>query len=164
MVLKYPMLILYYFRLLSCSPSSFFHSLRHPFTPSIMLEGAFPNGNQLLLRSFARMNRAATLPAVIHLLFALFIPSFTSFPASQSPRSQVARVLIRPPFFCQLIPLPSTPLKVSVYVRPSRPASVPLFLCRRRFRLLPPTVSPRRQTKAERVNSSFIGTPRNPWR
>lgn len=89
MVLKYPTLILYYFRLLSCSPAH----LPLSFTPSIMLEGVFPNGNQLLLRSSARMNRAATLPAVIHLLFAPSLVLLSplslqaNLPARRSPPS-----------------------------------------------------------------------------
>lgn len=93
-----------------------------------MLEGVFPNGNQLLLRSFARMNRAATLPAVIHLLFApsLFLlsplPLQANLPARRSPPS-----LSAPLSFVNLFHCTSTPLKVSVYVRPSRPASVPLL-------------------------------------
>lgn len=120
MVLKYPMLILYYFRLLSCSPSSFFHSLHHA-------GGSFSKRQSAPPSLFRPDESSSHTPGRHSSPFrSLFIPSFTSFPASQSPRSQVAPVLIRPPFFCQLIPLPSTPLKVSVCVRPSRPASVPL--------------------------------------
>lgn len=111
-VLKYPMLMLSCVWMLCCFPAYFPLS----FTSSILLSLNpaarllyFSKQHQLLLRSHSHNPCHQSYPVRL-----LFIPSFTSFPASQSPHLQPPPV--SSPVF---ILLPSTLLKVSMYARPS---------------------------------------------